>query len=302
MNDLQIRYFLGVVNNDVSFTKAARALYVSQPALSKHINNLEEELGVTLLDTTKKSAIKLTPGGELLYEYFTANNNKLKETVEEAKILNKQPRGELKIAIVSGWGEVLIGKITAFSQQHPSIDLTMDSLGFKAINNGLIHNNYDLVITMENQFADTPNVAMKPLARVPGILLFSKNHALAQKTDLCITDFRDEVFYALSLDDAPWVKSFQEAYCKSKGFMPMMKLLPNVESIFLVLETGKGCAIFDRWIRIKNNAAYKYFELDKDMTVSAAWKERNQNPALQLFLNTLGMLDENDSIARSMQC
>jgi DNA-binding transcriptional LysR family regulator len=52
MTDIEIRYFLEVVRQGNSWTKAANAVYVSQPALSKHIAKLGEELGIKLFDTS----------------------------------------------------------------------------------------------------------------------------------------------------------------------------------------------------------------------------------------------------------
>jgi hypothetical protein len=66
--------------------------------------------------------------------------------------------------------------------------------------------------------------------------------------------------------------------------MPKLKTFSNLESIYLALDTGKGYAMLDQWVRVKQNAVYKYFELDKYLTVSAVWKNENHNPALNIFL------------------
>jgi hypothetical protein len=57
-----------------------------------------------------------------------------------------------------------------------------------------------------------------------------------------------------------------------------------LESIYLALDSGRGYAILDQRVRVKQNMVYKYFELDKYLTVSAVWKNENQNPALNIFL------------------
>ena len=63
MNDLQIDYFIAVARN-LSFTKTAEEMYVSQPAISRQISHLEEELGYPLFDRSKKTT-QLTPAGEI---------------------------------------------------------------------------------------------------------------------------------------------------------------------------------------------------------------------------------------------
>ena len=68
MNDLQIDYFLAVARN-LSFTKTAEEMYVSQPAISRHISHLEKELGFALFDRSKKTT-QLTPAGGLFLRFL----------------------------------------------------------------------------------------------------------------------------------------------------------------------------------------------------------------------------------------
>ena len=62
MNDIQIKYFIAVVKNNINFTKAANAVYISQPALSKQIAKFEKELGVELFDRENAFGHKAHPG------------------------------------------------------------------------------------------------------------------------------------------------------------------------------------------------------------------------------------------------
>lgn len=68
MNDLQIDYFMAVATN-LSFTKTSEELYVSQPAISKQISQLEKELGVKLF-TRNNRKTELTDAGRLYFDLF----------------------------------------------------------------------------------------------------------------------------------------------------------------------------------------------------------------------------------------
>jgi DNA-binding transcriptional LysR family regulator len=286
MNDLWIKYFIAVVDNDMNFTKASKALYISQPALSKHVNDLGKELDVKLLDTSRKNTPKLTPGGKLLYQFFSEYNDKLKETVITAKALNDQETGELKIAVTNDWDiSDLHKKIDAFSLNHPNIFITIESMGFNAIKKGLLNNSYDMVITTANLFAGIQKVNSKDLFFGPRLLLYSYNHRLAEKTELDITDFKDDILYTFSPAVDPTAKIINEQYCKSKGFIPIIKTVSNFESILLAIEAGRGFTIVSKWNRIVNNKGFKYIELDDNITLCAVWKKDNTNPALSLFCN-----------------
>ena len=69
MNSLQIHYFLHLCRTG-SFSETARQLFVAQPAVSKQIAGLEKELGFALFTRTNRG-VSLTPGGQLLCEFFT---------------------------------------------------------------------------------------------------------------------------------------------------------------------------------------------------------------------------------------
>jgi DNA-binding transcriptional LysR family regulator len=286
MNDLWIKYFITVVDNDMNFTKASKSLYISQPALSKHVNDLGKELGIKLFNTSRKNSIKLTLGGERLYRFFVEYNDKLKKAVIEAKALNDTETGELKIAVANDWDiSDIHKKIDDFSFEYPNISVTIESMGFNAIKKGLLMNLYDMVITTKNHFDGTQNLNFRNLFSSPRLLLYSSNHRLAEKNDLVITDFKDDILYTFSSDIDPNAKIINEQYCKSKGFIPIIKTVSNFESIILAIEAGRGFTIVSKWNRIINNKGFKYIELDDSIAFCAVWRKDNANAALSLFCN-----------------
>jgi DNA-binding transcriptional LysR family regulator len=287
MTDLEIRYFLEIVNQGVSFNKASQTLYVSQPALTKHINNLSRELGVKLFDTEKKTAARLTPAGKLYYEFFSDCREKFKKVTDEAKSLAGQKSGEINIVCLTGWDMLaLLPKKEIFCEKFPNISLNIYSGGFKAIKNGLLNNQFDLAVTFSNQFDGFSNVCIHEHYRIPCIILYSSKHRLAEKRDLTVTDFKDDIFFILSEDENPQIRQNNETYCKSKGFIPRFKELPNLDSILLALQTGSGYTIVDYWIRDKDNPNFKYTPIDIFLSISDVWKADNGNRVLPLFLKT----------------
>lgn len=123
MNLLQIRYFVSVAEN-MSFTQAAKKLYISQPSISKQVAALEEELGIKLFRRTGK-APQLTSAGELLYHDFKLLMNNLELLIQRAHDIGSSSVGQLKIGITR---DMDIPKVTGdallnFSGAWPNIKI-----------------------------------------------------------------------------------------------------------------------------------------------------------------------------------
>jgi DNA-binding transcriptional LysR family regulator len=287
MTDLEIRYFLEIVNQGVSFTKAAQTLYVSQPALTKHINTLSKTLGVRLFDTRNKSAPVLTQEGKLFYQFFSECRERFDKTLREAKVIGA---GELRFAGLTGWDmEALLPIKEYFTKTYSGINVSFVTCGFKTLKNGLLNDDFDLVVTMTEHFQGMPNISIHDFYRGTCFLVFSSSHPLAEKTDggnLSISDFREDVFYILSGEEAPFLMQACEAYCKSKGFVPRFMQLPDLNSIIINLQTHSGYTIMDEWVYGKDYQKLKCIPLDLRFTVANVWKTNNTNKALRFFLET----------------
>jgi len=117
---------LRAVANDGNFKNAARSLFLTQPAVSLQIQNLEKQLKTTLFDRTKKQ-IALTEAGNLLVRY---SNRILALCEESAKVLNdlsELQSGKLIIGASQTTGTYLMPKIIGlFQQKYPNINIQLN--------------------------------------------------------------------------------------------------------------------------------------------------------------------------------
>ena len=112
-----IKYFLAVAEHR-SFTRAAASLYVSQPALSQQIKQLEESLKVTLFDRSGRQ-VKLTHAGEVYAGYAHKALQDLEEGRRALHDVQNLSRGALRIAITPTFTTYLIGPlIKAFHNKN----------------------------------------------------------------------------------------------------------------------------------------------------------------------------------------
>ena len=127
-----INYFLAVAEHG-SFTRAASALHVSQPALSQQIRQLEESLGVPLFDRSGRT-IRLTDAGEVWRQYASRALQELgagKRAIHDVADLT---RGSLRIAVTPTFTSYFIGPLMAdFYARYPGITLQLQEMSQEKI-------------------------------------------------------------------------------------------------------------------------------------------------------------------------
>ena len=102
MNQRQIESFLAVAETG-NFTRAAERLYISQPAVSKQVLSLEEELGFSLLIREYHKDVQLTEAGKLYYDFFHKVTEEYKAVYEQAQQYQQKIRVTLRLGILTGW-------------------------------------------------------------------------------------------------------------------------------------------------------------------------------------------------------
>ncbi len=127
MTIIQLEYLLAVVNCG-SFSRAAEHCFVTQPSLSMQMKALEEELGVVLLDRSKKPVI-LTEAGEAVLEQVREAlhaYNRIKETVAEMK---GETAGRLRLGVIPTIAPYLLHKfIPVFVRDYPKVELEISEM------------------------------------------------------------------------------------------------------------------------------------------------------------------------------
>jgi DNA-binding transcriptional LysR family regulator len=120
MDIRQLKYFLAV-SEEGQITRAAERLHITQPPLSQQMISLEKELGVQLLQRTKKH-VHLTEAGRILQRRATQIMELIKTTINEVQDTSSGVQGKLAIGMITSSGRFLVPEhIQAFHQSYPFI-------------------------------------------------------------------------------------------------------------------------------------------------------------------------------------
>lgn len=166
-NLYQLTTFVTVISEG-SMTAAADKLYLTQPAVSQQIRNLEEDLGVELLVRGVRS-IKATPQGEVLFEYAKKIINLTQQAEIAIKSIGKQMRGQLRIGTLNSLGLHVMSPIVGRLMRHnPELSLKIDYDRGDELIKGFKKSQYDVLILpdVKTEFsADLENCEQKFLLK-----------------------------------------------------------------------------------------------------------------------------------------
>ena len=110
-----------------NISKAAKELYISQPAISKAIGKLEESLNTTLFFRSSRG-VQLTEEGEILYEYVRSAFDSLTRGEEELKRVHEFHIGHLRIGVSNTLCKyILLPYLKGFVEQYPHVQISIES-------------------------------------------------------------------------------------------------------------------------------------------------------------------------------
>ncbi|MCS4302061.1 LysR family transcriptional regulator [Chryseobacterium pennae] len=179
MFDYRLKVFHTVASR-LSFTKASEELHISQPAVTKHIKEIEVQLSTKLFDR-KGTSIQLTQSGKILYEYAEKIRNIYRDLEFEISQINQQHKGKLIIGASTTVAQYILPEILAkFNAYYKDIKIELLTGNTEAISTLLKEEKIDLgIIEGESQSSYFDYKTFKP----DEIVLAAKSdHLLAHKT------------------------------------------------------------------------------------------------------------------------
>ena len=183
LNSLKI--FLAVATSN-SFLEASNKLYISQPAISKSINKLEEELGVSLFYRANKG-VSLTSDGETLLKYVRDSQKLLLACERMLSSNNDSESGSIIIGVQSHLvRNYLLDKMSDFMEKHPNVTYKVIELSTLGLIEALEKHEIDFVVDASPKVSPYNNLKVKPIHYINTCFIKSKNNKskIKQLSDL----------------------------------------------------------------------------------------------------------------------
>lgn len=190
--DKKIIYFLHVVEEG-SFSAAARKLYLSQPAISQYMEDLEEKSGIILFDRKSYRAIP-TEEGRKLYEAC-------KKIYEESKNLEKQllQNNFLRIGFTRSYSNRhILEFINLLKRKYPNVHFDLIEGSFGENTEKLLKDQVDIAFGLKSEFQDKQKIEFIPLYTFKLCVICSYDNPISSRKFVCPIDLKNQEFILLS--------------------------------------------------------------------------------------------------------
>jgi DNA-binding transcriptional LysR family regulator len=248
LNLRQLRYFV-VLAEELSFTRAAERLNISQPPLSQQIAQLEEELGVKLFERSSRR-VTLTEPGRVFLNDTRATLEQIKRATIRVRALEQGLAGRIEIGLSSShFLGPLPRLIFKYSRTHPNVQVTLNEMRPADQMDAILERRIDLGIFRAP--VDDRLLCSLPLWHDPPVVALPLGHRLASRHELRIADLSDERFVLLRREGSPFARRIFER-CAEAGFMPdVAQTVEEVPAQLYLVAAGLGVAIVPQSTRAR---------------------------------------------------
>lgn len=217
---MEIRHlhYLSEIVRHNSFTKAAEALHITQPTISKMIKNLESELNFEVFDRDGKQ-VKLTAGGKAIYDYAVPILELFEQLQAEINDLTYLNKGSIRIGLPPMAGSSFFPSvIKSFQDKYPGIAMKLIEDGAKKIEEQVRNGLLDVGVVLEP--IDTEAFDSFPIIEDRLRVILHPSHPLAGNAQIGLSQLAQERFILFNTDFALHDRIITE--CRMIGFNPLI--------------------------------------------------------------------------------
>jgi LysR family hydrogen peroxide-inducible transcriptional activator len=276
----QLRYFLQIAERQ-SFTRAAEDLAISQPALSRSIQKLEEELGQPVFERKARS-VSMTDAGILLQGRAQQVLSILENT--KAEITDDGQSGRLRVGAIPTIAPYFLPDLLrTFSREFPNVTLIVQELTTAALIHSLTHGEIDLAILALP--VPVKHLEVEALFDEELLLVLPPDHELVAKKTIQLRDV--EPFPFVLLDEAHCLSDNIASFCHQRSFHPVaVERTSQLAMVQELVSLSHGISMIPAMARQcdqSNRRVYRSFAGKKPTrTIAVVWNPYRFQSRLQI--------------------
>lgn len=285
-----MREFVILARNE-NFTRTAEELYIAQSALSRHMNALEEELGVRLMERSHNS-FHLTAAGEITRDHFTRILNEYDRLLDRIAEPDME-EGELRVGFLYYDRDLYVAKIRSeFHSQFPNIRLRMYSCQPYTLEDDLLNRKTDAALIYGAANSGRDDIETFSFLKIPLALIYPPDHRFASMDRITPEDLNGEEY--LAPEKPLKINHFADELKKMTAdhhisFAGQVPVSNFDEVPWIMVETG---AIYLSPMAnpgaYGNETEYRILAPEEYQSdISVVWRKENPNPAIRRLLSVI---------------
>jgi len=283
-----LRYFSAVAEL-LNFSRAAEKLHVAQPALSRQVRALEDELGVRLFERNH-ARVRLTDAGRTFYPHVCKILAGVDIGVAAVREVTDGVGGEL--IVCNDWrvgSDLVPATLAEFHATHPRAAVTLRDLPLHeqlpALRAGKAH----LGFIVRDVLGMRDDIDALPVLHSPLMAVLPAAHSLAGQRRVKLAELAAETWTMIDDQEAMGYRAFISQLCRLSGFSPRCGVSTNTLEGFLGrIASGFGIGLLPHHILPRRSPLLRYLETDCDpIELCAVWNRSEHSVLLQDYLDIL---------------
>jgi len=286
-----LRYFVAVAEAE-NVTRAATKLHVSQPALSRQIHDLEDEIGFSLLERSAKS-VRLTAAGKVFLIEAQAVLQRAEDAVKKARAAVGGTQGEIHVGYAPSLTvQILPPMLRAFQGEFSKVRVVLHDLSSEEMLEQLGAKKLQVALTVRPPAKLLRGLAFTEIARYAMVVAVAPGHPLAKLKAITLHQVAPEPLIGLSRKDYP------EYHVEIRKLFAEAGLKPNIAEeheggtgIIAAVEAGRGIALVPSSLACIVGERVKLLPLEPALPpipVGAVWLKENKSELLKKFVAAAG--------------
>ncbi len=284
MTVTQIECFEAVCETQ-SFSRAAGSLYVSQPAISKNISRLEQELGHSLFERDNNVLI-LTQAGELFRDFITRARKEYQEFEEQLDTLSARNAQTFRLGCPETWNPnfFAVRAERCFKKAVPNGNLSIEAYRLSDLLIRLRNGKLDFALSHDFYSPNTPGICTEMLAETGLGILYSR-HAFREPVEF--KDLVKKPFLVFDEDIEKRVGTVIRSLCEKRGCTYRIRSAGQVTRCLFELSRGSGVMLFTDWDNFVSNDQFGFLKLEETLPVRLIYNAETLNDQGRAFMKEL---------------
>ena len=286
-----LRYF-AMAAEERNISRAAARLFVSQPAVSRQIKDLEEELGVKLF-RRKPDGLRLTDAGHTALAHtreILRQAHALTEAME--RWAQRDASAVIKVGFLpTALPKFLTESLRRFHRRHPGIQVHIFEMMPRAQEEALCRGEIDLALLGDPSAGVRREFEVAPIFRTPMAMIVPDDHPLARRKAVRLDEFASDTFVSLHEDQFPErPRLTAELFAKARIGPAVTLRARGLSELLGLVGSGAGVALAPADLANMPHGGVAFLPLKhprRTLVFSAAWRKDDRRPELESLLGVI---------------